>query len=172
MAFEMAQDRVKVAHHTHLPLQVIMAAQWGIPCIVLVRDPLDATASLVSRSGRYLPGGYLTKEVLRDCLWCWMFFYRKVLRYLDRCVVCEFERLKMDYGGVISEVNGRFKKRFVMPSRHFQDEALRRKRVAPCEARTGLKRQIIEWALQDNEISRLVGYARSLFFRVQEPLSG
>src|SRR5262245_32533170 len=39
-AFQLAQTKpVRVAHHLHVPSQIIAGARWGIPTIVLVRDP-------------------------------------------------------------------------------------------------------------------------------------
>jgi len=49
-AFSLAQPRpVRLAHHLHAPAQVLLAARMGIPCIVLVRDPVDAVASRLIR---------------------------------------------------------------------------------------------------------------------------
>jgi len=39
-AFQMAQGRpVKMAHHLHPPINVILAAKRNIPCLVLIRHP-------------------------------------------------------------------------------------------------------------------------------------
>ena len=50
IAFEHAQrEAVRIAHHLHVPAQIIRAARWQIPSIVLIRDPVDAVASLLIR---------------------------------------------------------------------------------------------------------------------------
>ena len=52
-AFIMAQgenfDVARIAHHLHVPAQVIRAARWRIPTLVLLRRPKDAVLSLVIR---------------------------------------------------------------------------------------------------------------------------
>ena len=48
-AFIMAQDETfdvtRIAHHLHVPAQVIRAARWRIPTLVLIRRPKDAVLS-------------------------------------------------------------------------------------------------------------------------------
>src|SRR5919112_6338070 len=46
VAFQQAQrESVRVAHHLHMPAQVIRAAKWGIPTLLLARKPTDAALS-------------------------------------------------------------------------------------------------------------------------------
>jgi hypothetical protein len=40
------RENVRVAHHLHMPAQVIRAAQWGIPTLLLARK-LTARAEAV-----------------------------------------------------------------------------------------------------------------------------
>jgi hypothetical protein len=48
-AFIMAQeetfDVTRIAHHLHVPAQIVRAAQWRIPTLVLIRRPRDAVLS-------------------------------------------------------------------------------------------------------------------------------
>ena len=47
-AFVLSQPRpVRIAHHHHVPAQVIYAVKRGIPVLVVVRKPDDAVLSLV-----------------------------------------------------------------------------------------------------------------------------
>src|SRR5215211_6607259 len=52
-AFVMAQSDTQIkhhiAHHLHVPAQVVRAARWQIPTLVLIRRPKDAVLSLVLR---------------------------------------------------------------------------------------------------------------------------
>src|ERR671920_2182155 len=47
-AFIMAQDEPQIknhiAHHLHVPAQVVQAARWQIPTLVLIRRPRDAVS--------------------------------------------------------------------------------------------------------------------------------
>ncbi|MEM7312185.1 MAG: hypothetical protein AAF497_03440, partial [Planctomycetota bacterium] len=45
-AFISAQPQpVRVAHHFHAPAQLVAAAKWGVPGILLIRNPIDVVAS-------------------------------------------------------------------------------------------------------------------------------
>src|SRR5215204_2605761 len=65
-AFIMAQDETfdvtRIAHHLHVPAQVIRAAQWQIPTLVLIRRPRDAVHSVVIRDPMSIAQG------LRSCV--------------------------------------------------------------------------------------------------------
>src|ERR671917_4320 len=53
VAFEQAQrESVRIAHHLHMPAQVMRAARWHIPTLVLMRKPADAVLSLAIREPR------------------------------------------------------------------------------------------------------------------------
>lgn len=99
-AFLLAQGRpVKIAHHLHVPAQVIRAVQWGIPTIVLIRTPEKAVLSLLVREPKMSAG-----RALRD----YIAFYRTIAPYRERFVVAPFEEVISDFGRVIDRVNERF----------------------------------------------------------------
>jgi hypothetical protein len=99
-AFELVQTRpVRVARHLHVPSQIIAGARFGIPTIVLIRDPDEAVLSL----SLWTPHVTL-EEGLRD----YTRFYRRILPYRDRFVVATFEEVSTDFGEVIRRLNERF----------------------------------------------------------------
>jgi hypothetical protein len=72
-AFQQAQrESVRVAHHLHMPAQVIRAAQWSIPIFLLARKPTDAALSWVIRG----PG-----VPIRQTLKHYVSFYEKAAEY-------------------------------------------------------------------------------------------
>ena len=98
VAFEQAQrESVRVAHHLHMPAQVIRAAKWGIPTLLLARKPTDATLSWVVRE----PG-----VPIRQALKHYVSFYEKAAEYRDALVV-GFEEVTRDYGAVLERVNAK-----------------------------------------------------------------
>jgi hypothetical protein len=100
VAFEQAQrERVRVAHHLHMPAQVVRAAEWGIPTLLLARKPTDAVLSLVIRE----PG-----VSIRQALKHYISFYEKAAEYRDSLVVGFFEEVTRDYGVVLKRVNAKF----------------------------------------------------------------
>jgi hypothetical protein len=99
-AFELAQPNfVPIAHHRHVPAQVIAATRLGIPTIVLVRDPEEAVLSL------FIWTPYITiKQWLKE----YVRFHRRILPYRDGFVVARFEDVTTDFGAVIRRLNRQF----------------------------------------------------------------
>src|SRR5215211_1127431 len=94
VAFQQAQrESVRVAHHLHMPAQVVLAAQWGILTLLLARKPTDAALSWVIRQ----PG-----VLIRQALKHYISFYEKAAEYRDALVVGLFEEVTRDYGRVWS----------------------------------------------------------------------
>lgn len=99
-AFLLAQGRpVKIAHHLHVPAQVIYAVKRGIPTLVVIRKPDDAAVSVVIRRPRLF---------LRDVLEAYCAFYGRILSYSHGYVSATFDEVTTDFGSVINRVNARF----------------------------------------------------------------
>lgn len=104
VAFERAQGSpVRLAHHTHSPTQIILAARWGIPCLLLLRPPEDAVLSLLIRDPRYN-----ANQALRT----YLSFHRPLPGLGAHFVSCDFSTLTGDFGRVITGINQRFGTRF------------------------------------------------------------
>jgi len=104
-AFELAQHKhVTIAHHLHAAAQIIFGVRWGIPTLVLIRDPIDTIASLMSR-------GHVLS--VRQTLVHYIRFYQTILPFKNGCVVGMFDEVVEDFGMVIRKVNKRFNSRFM-----------------------------------------------------------
>src|SRR5215212_10123770 len=101
-AFIMAQDETfdvtRIAHHLHVPAQVIRAAQWQIPTLVLIRRPRDAVLSLVIRDP------ISVDQALRY----YISFYETSEKYRDAYVLGRFEEVTEDFGQVMRRMNEKF----------------------------------------------------------------
>jgi hypothetical protein len=98
-AFELAQPgRVRIAHHTHAAAQVVEAARRGIPALVIVRHPDDATLSHMARRG--IPA----VTALRS----WIRYHERVAPWKERLLLVPFEDVTRDFGTVIRRLNERF----------------------------------------------------------------
>ena len=98
-AFELAQTRpVRIAHHTHAAAQVVAAARRGIPSLVIVRHPDDATVSHMARRG--IPA----VTALRS----WIRYHERVAPWRDRLLLVSFEEVTSDFGAVTRRLNERF----------------------------------------------------------------
>jgi len=99
LAFDLAQQRpVKTAHHTHAAAQVVVAARLGIPTLVIIRYPMDATLAHMVR--RKIPA--------KPALQSWVRYHRYVLPYNDRILAVPLASVSSDVGAVIRAVNERF----------------------------------------------------------------
>lgn len=112
VAFEQAQsENVRIAHHLHMPAQVMRAVRWRIPTLVLIRKPTDAVLSWVIRDPRIS---------VRQALEHYVSFYGKIAGYRQAFVVGAFEEITRDYGAVMERVNSKFGTRF-SPFDHTED---------------------------------------------------
>jgi hypothetical protein len=99
VAFNRAQsERVRIAHGLHVPAQVIRAARWRIPTLVLIRKPKDAVLSFAIRDP------ISVDQALRY----YLSFYKTVEEYRDAYVLGLFEEVTEDFGEVIRRINDRF----------------------------------------------------------------
>lgn len=103
-AFRLSQQReIKIAHHVHVPAQVIYAAKHGIPTLILIREPADAVIALKIR---------YPWVSIRDALYAYRLFYKRIQPYFESFVLATFEEVTTDYGKVIRKVNEKFGTRF------------------------------------------------------------
>ena len=104
LAFERAQQRpMHIGHHLHAPAQIVLGVRYGIPVLVLIRDPISAAASLITRHPEIT-----AEQALRQ----YISFYECVHRYGDRIVLANFRMIISDYAQVIEAVNRRFNTAF------------------------------------------------------------
>ncbi len=116
-AFRLAQEptATNIAHHTHMPAQVMRAARRGVPTMVLVRPAVDAVVSHVIRSpdlgARAALRGYLR-------------FYEPLLRLRDHYVTTTFDEVIGGFGTAIERLNACFGTSFV-PFEHTTENVAR-----------------------------------------------
>lgn len=100
-AFRLAQEPnpTAIAHHTHMPAQVMEAARRALPTMVLVREPVDAVVSHVIRS---------PDLSVRSAMRGYVRFYRPLLLLRRAFVTAAFDEVIADYGAAIGRLNERF----------------------------------------------------------------
>jgi hypothetical protein len=100
-AFRKASDRpVKLAHHSHAAAQVVQAVKWKLPCLVLIREPVEAARSLLMHH----PETVSEESSLRE----YSSFYETIKPARAGYVLARFDTLTRDVGVVIDAVNRRF----------------------------------------------------------------
>jgi hypothetical protein len=96
-AFRRANPGVRVLHHVHEPGPVLACAELGVPCAVLVREPVEAVASFVVFRGGATTASRALARYVR--------FHAAVERVRERIAVCEFEAVLADPALVARELN-------------------------------------------------------------------
>jgi N-acetylglucosaminyldiphosphoundecaprenol N-acetyl-beta-D-mannosaminyltransferase len=116
VAFETAQSGpVRTAHHLHAGAQIVAAVRFGVPTLVLIRDPADSVLSHMIREP-----GISARSALRN----WIRFYEAVLPLKDRVVIGDFPDVVGDFGAVIERVNAKFGTDFT-PFEHTDENVAR-----------------------------------------------
>jgi len=174
VAFVQAQsERVRIAHGLHVPAQVIRAARWRIPTLVLIRRPRDAVLSFAIRD----------PISVDQALKYYLSFYETIEGYRDAYVLGLFEEVTEDYGRVIERINERFGTTYA-PFRHDEENVGRvfarmeknsRKRYgearwetkvsAPSDLKERMKREIGH-ELEDPGRKRLIAEAEAVYDRL------
>jgi hypothetical protein len=180
-AFVLAQKegpgKTRIAHHMHVPAQVVRAARWQIPTLVLVRRPRDAVLS-------YAVWGPISLE---QALRFYLSFYETVEKYRDAYVLGLFEEITEDFGQVIKHINDKFGTTF-SPFRHDEENVNKvfadmdtyarkrwgeaqweRKVHRPSVVKQRLKREI-EDDLQNPKLKGLLDKAEAVYDRLTNPM--
>ena len=98
--FDLAQEKnTKIAHHLHESYQVRFAEANDIPCVVLIRRPLDAIASVILRDRRMK-----SVSMLRN----YIRFYDQIQSYHRNSVIVMFEEAIHQPNSVIEKINKRY----------------------------------------------------------------
>ncbi|WP_379547105.1 hypothetical protein ACFCW2_13395 [Qipengyuania sp. DSG2-2] len=98
-AFFLTQgDDVKLGNHVHSAGQFVLAQRYGVPAMLVLRDPVQATLSLSVFDKRYTP----------PVAYYWYnLFHRKMLE-LEDFIVAPFPEVTSDFGRTIERMNERF----------------------------------------------------------------
>jgi len=150
-AVEHAQSSpLRVAHHTHVPANAMRACEWGIPTLVLIRNPKDAVVSVVALSKQVQEKEHNAEDPaqrvsFQDHLWAWDIFYRSLISHRDRMLVALLGAVVEDMGDVIERVNDRFGTNFARfdhtPENVAEVHSRQGYHAGPSERRTGLKKE-------------------------------
>jgi hypothetical protein len=180
-AFVMAQnesfEKTRIAHHLHVPAQVVLAARWQIPTLVVIRRPRDAVLSFavwdpisVDQALRYYASFYETAE-----------------KYRHAYVLGLFEEITGDFGQVIRRLNDKFGTTFSLfrhdeenVSKVFADmETYARKKFGetlwerkvhrPSAVKQRMKYEI-EYDLENPKRKELISRAEAVYDRLTNPM--
>jgi hypothetical protein len=99
-AFKIGQQLpLRIAHHLHVPAQVIQSVRFGIPTCVIIRKPEDTIRSLILKYPMLSP---------KAALLGYANFYETCYDYRQRFVTALFDQVISDFGAVIDQINAKF----------------------------------------------------------------
>jgi hypothetical protein len=94
-----AEPAPRMALHCHVAAQVIRAVRWGIPAVVMLRQPEDAVRSHIV---------FNWNVSVRQGLGLYRRFYAPLWPYREGFLVVRFEDAVADINGVAERINARF----------------------------------------------------------------
>ena len=94
---------VRLAHHFHAPAQVKRAVRYGVPALVILRNPKDAVLSFVVKE---------PVVSVPDAIRSWILFYEAIAGIEEGFLTARFEDVTTDFGAVIRRINDRFGRDF------------------------------------------------------------
>ena len=97
----LAHPGIRIASHLHSAAHVRRAVRLGVPVVVVVRPPIDAIASHISRYPE------LFRQPRRELL-RYRRFYAGVQRVRDRVLLVTFDRAVHSAESVVAEIDARF----------------------------------------------------------------
>jgi hypothetical protein len=97
--FQSLNPQIAIAHHHHVPAQVIQGVNWRLPTLVLIRQPEDAIASFKCLQ----PGLSLTTAIKG-----YNRFYGTLLPYVSSFLIAPFDHLFEDFAQIIHRINQKF----------------------------------------------------------------
>ncbi len=114
--FILAQVRnYNIAHHLHIPAQIIKACKWNIPTLLLIRNPKDAVLSTIVRH---------PDLSAKTALKYYISFYKNTLDYRSSVVIGHFTSITTNYGQIIEKINQKYGTGFT-PFDHTQENVKR-----------------------------------------------
>ena len=106
VAFAQAQEPAHpvIATHLHLPAHISRAVRLKKPCLVIIREPLEAIASLLT----YYNGNYPAKQAIME----YIDFYTIAHSHHKDIELITFEEAHKNVGNVMHKLNEHFKCNF------------------------------------------------------------
>jgi hypothetical protein len=96
--YQNRDKKLKIAHHTHDFNNLLLGVKLGIPCVVLIRAPLEAISSYMIYSDRNV-----------DAAATYYYeFYSSVLAIKDSVLLTKFDDVVADMNKVILQINDKY----------------------------------------------------------------
>lgn len=95
-----AQRPLSMAHHCHAAAQMHGAARWGVPALVVMRDPLSACRSLLMHNTSLFDAGLALEE--------YIMFHEDIQPVREAYVLADFKAVTTEFRSVLAALDRRF----------------------------------------------------------------
>ncbi len=95
-SFKFYNPDTKIAHHVHAEIQFIRAIKFGVPCVIVIREPLETLASLM------VVDGILN---LNLAFQYYISYYQRLIRYCDQVVIIDNDDIENGVIGKLERIN-------------------------------------------------------------------
>lgn len=103
VAFLLSQDKhIRIAHHLHIPAQITYSVKNNIPCMVVIRSPIDTITSLSK----------ISDESFTTLVKYYISYHKIILEHQQDLLIVDFSTITKDYGAVIDQLNKKFNTRY------------------------------------------------------------
>lgn len=106
VSFLSVNPEARVSNHLHSPLSVHGARRFGIPMIMMIRNPREAVRSYIQ-----FVEGVTPVSAIR----MYSGYYRAALPFIDDIVVADFQEVVTDFASVVERCNQKFGTSFALP---------------------------------------------------------
>ncbi len=105
-AFRDSQPQgLRFGNHFHSSAQFVLAARYGIPAMLVLREPIGACQSFMMFTGNVSAAESLARYIA---------FHKPLLRLQDHFTVAPFEEVTSNFGASIARMNARFGTNFTL----------------------------------------------------------
>ena len=103
-AFIMAQPReIKIGNHCHAAAQFFLSKKYGVPAMLVIREPVGAVSSLMVFRGQSDPTEAIAQYIA---------FHQPLKRIRGSFLVAPFDLVISDLGECVRQLNAKFKTNF------------------------------------------------------------
>lgn len=99
-AFLAQNPDVELAHHVHVPMQAYRSVQLGVPCVVLIREPVGNLTSLVIAGENDLSHELAFRIYIH--------YFRLIWAIRDEVAICRFDEVLEDPSIIGARLNRRY----------------------------------------------------------------
>ena len=175
-AFIYAQNKagknIKIARHRHEIAQVLLAIEYRIPTLLLIREPLEAVSSFIIRE-------QVSPEF---ALKYYIYYYQHLMAVRKDIVIGEFIKVITNFGEIIKMINEKYGKKFavfeytpesleevkkIIEKMEFEDSGGKEIRIThvafPTEERKKMKQKVKNYIKTNKKLIKLLNQAQEVY---------